>query len=642
MSAQSADHFNDPTQFSLEQLVSLEVYSASKYKQRSSDAPASISVLRAEDFKTYGWRGIDDMLRSVRGMYVSSDRVYSYAGIQGFSPPGDYNMRLLVLLDGYRLNENIFDSGFVGSEFILDIDLIDRVEVVRGPGASVYGGNALFGVINIITKKGENIQGREIGLSLGSHNDRAGRATLGATLENGADLLLSASARNAVGPNLYFADLNTPDNNNGYAQNTDYTRQQSFFAKLSGDNITFEAAHSSRKKGLPSGALGTLLNDPASYYLDEQTFVSLKGERELGNGLNASTHLYYGHYAYQGDFNYAGNINRDIADGRWWGIETKLLQRLNQQHLLVYGLEYQNNTRQTQRNFDLTPYVEYLDSQRHSQRFGAYLQDEITWNEAWGMTLGGRFDRASGDQGTLSPRLGLIYRQNPSINWKLLYGSAFRSPNAYERYYDYRGPGTQQLANPTLSSEKIKTYQVIMEKSLPGAWRLTAEAYYYRMTNLIGQTYNVSSDALQYQNSPPVAVRGTALEIERNWDGYRLRASYSLQFARDDNGARPANSPTHLGKANFSAPLPGDWRIGYEWQYTGARLSTTTELPATQISNLTLSHSPRGGNREYFLSIYNLFNKQLADPASFDPSIPDRQALPQNERQLRLNGVFRF
>ena len=137
---------------SLEQLLDVNITSASKFSQRASEAPASVSVLTAEDFRTYGWRTLVDALNSVRSFYFVTDRAYSYLGVRGFQPVGDYNARVLLLIDGYRFNDNIFDQAQVGREFGLDLDLIERIEIVRGPSSSVYGGNALLAVVNVITK----------------------------------------------------------------------------------------------------------------------------------------------------------------------------------------------------------------------------------------------------------------------------------------------------------------------------------------------------------------------------------------------------------------------------------------------------------------------------------------------------------
>jgi outer membrane receptor for ferrienterochelin and colicins len=164
-------------QLSLEQLLDVRVdsvYGASKYQQRLSEAPSSVSIVTEDDIKKYGYQTLADVLRSVRGLYVSYDRNYSYLGMRGFSRPGDYNGRVLLLINGHRVNDNIYDSAFLGNEFPLDLDLIDRVEVIRGPSSSIYGNNALFGVINIITKQGRDFDSAEVSGEAGSFDSYQG------------------------------------------------------------------------------------------------------------------------------------------------------------------------------------------------------------------------------------------------------------------------------------------------------------------------------------------------------------------------------------------------------------------------------------------------------------------------------------
>ncbi len=120
------------------------VFGASKYEQKVSEAPSSISIVTAEDIKKYGYRTLADILRSVRSFYISYDRSYSYAGARGFGRPGDYNSRILVLIDGHRSNDNVYDGALLGTEGVIDVDLIDRVEIIRGPGSSLYGSNAFL------------------------------------------------------------------------------------------------------------------------------------------------------------------------------------------------------------------------------------------------------------------------------------------------------------------------------------------------------------------------------------------------------------------------------------------------------------------------------------------------------------------
>ena len=173
----------------LEDLTKLEiptVEGASKYSQKTTEAPASVSIITSDDVKKYGYRTLAEILQSVRGLQVSYNRNYSFLGIRGFNR-GDYNSRVLVLVNGHRINNSLSDGAFIGTEFILDVDLIDRVEVIRGPGASLYGNNAFFGVVNVITRKGRDLSGygAELSGEVGSFDTYKGRATFGQKFENG-------------------------------------------------------------------------------------------------------------------------------------------------------------------------------------------------------------------------------------------------------------------------------------------------------------------------------------------------------------------------------------------------------------------------------------------------------------------------
>ena len=115
----------------------------------------------------------------MRGFYISYDRQYSYVGVRGFSNPGDYNTRVLLMVDGHRLNDAIYEQAMVGTEFSVDVDLIERVEIIRGPASSLYGTNAVFAVINVITRTASEIHGEELEGDAGSFNTYRGRMTYG-------------------------------------------------------------------------------------------------------------------------------------------------------------------------------------------------------------------------------------------------------------------------------------------------------------------------------------------------------------------------------------------------------------------------------------------------------------------------------
>ncbi|MGH9369969.1 MAG: TonB-dependent receptor plug domain-containing protein [Vicinamibacterales bacterium] len=167
---------------SLEELMKLDsgqVFGASERLQPVTEAPASVSFVTGEEIARYGYRTLADVLRSVRGMYVTDDRNFSFIGTRGFGKPGDYNSRILLLVNGHRVNDNVFGQAEIGAEFGLDPAMIERVEIIRGPASSLYGDSAFFAVVNVITKTGGSLGGGSIALEAGTLGTQLTRALRG-------------------------------------------------------------------------------------------------------------------------------------------------------------------------------------------------------------------------------------------------------------------------------------------------------------------------------------------------------------------------------------------------------------------------------------------------------------------------------
>lgn len=160
------------------------VFGASRRRQSLEEAPSAVTIVTAEEIRRHGWRTITEVLSNVRGLYVSEDRNYSYLGVRGFARPGDYNSRVLVLVNGHAMNDAPYMSSLLGREFGIDMELVERIEVIRGPGSSLYGTNALFGVINVVTRSGPDPRRAE-GLGFGAFGeaDSLERAKAGVVLD---------------------------------------------------------------------------------------------------------------------------------------------------------------------------------------------------------------------------------------------------------------------------------------------------------------------------------------------------------------------------------------------------------------------------------------------------------------------------
>lgn len=115
----------DMADLPLEQLMQLQVTTASRYAQTALEAPATVSVVTADDIRLFGYRNLSEVLGSMRGLHVSYDRTYHYLGTRGFATPGDYNTRVLLLVNGVRFNDNLYDQATIGTDFPIDLDLVD-------------------------------------------------------------------------------------------------------------------------------------------------------------------------------------------------------------------------------------------------------------------------------------------------------------------------------------------------------------------------------------------------------------------------------------------------------------------------------------------------------------------------------------
>jgi iron complex outermembrane receptor protein len=160
----------DPEQAlsALDSLLNVPVSAAAKYAQRRSEAPASITIVTAEEVRRYGYRTLADVLNDLPGFYVSNDHNYTYVGVRGFGRPADFNNRVLVQINGHTLNESFVGAVGIGREFGIDLDAIERIEIVRGPGSSLHGARAMFAVVNLVTRDGRAIEGFETTGELGN------------------------------------------------------------------------------------------------------------------------------------------------------------------------------------------------------------------------------------------------------------------------------------------------------------------------------------------------------------------------------------------------------------------------------------------------------------------------------------------
>ncbi len=635
----------DLSDASLEELTNIQVYSASKHLQSANDAPASVTVVTADEIQKYGYRNLADILRSVSGFYVTSDRNYTFVGVRGFGRLGDWNSRILVLIDGHRINNNVLGEAMLGNEFLVDVDMIERVEVVRGPSSSLYGANAFFAVINVITRTNKQIKDWELSFQAGSFDTYEGRATYGHQFQ-GLGVLLSGTFYNSQGQTLVFPEFNNPATNNGVTRGTDYESYTHILATLTFHGFTLQGLFATRDKGVPTAYFGAVFNDPAAFNLDSHQYVNLGYQHPIRSWqLEASTS--YDQARLQSPVPEAplmpGEpvvLNTFSARGNWWTGDIKVSRDLFERNHLTLGTEVRDNIRQDQGDFVSPPNV-FNQVANNSLITAFYAQDEYGITSRLTLNAGIRYDHYSTFGGTANPRFALIYRPAQKTTLKLLYGDAFRAPDVYETSPDF---GAFYDENLKLQPEHIQSLEARVEQGLGRYFQLSSGVYRNRIRDLISLVSIPADQNFQYQNSGRAQATGMDIEFSgRAPNGLQGKASFDYVDADNDGAGdlKLDNSPRHMAKGDLSVPLIGQWLFaGLEGEFTGRRLTLLGDsLSSYQLFNLTLVGHTLGKHLDVAASIYNILNKTYFDPGR--PEDPE-DAIQQDGRSFRIKLTGRF
>lgn len=213
---------------------------------------------------------------------------------------------------------------------------------MRGPSSALYGSNAMFGVINIVTKKGRGVDGFDLNCEAGSWNTKRAAATLGTTTRRELDLLLSVQAGCSDGEDLYFAEYDRAGSE-GIARGLDWEQFVNFHTVLTLWEWTLEALYNDRWKGIPTAAWGMEFNDDAAQSRDRLGMLCLIFDQEIDHASRMSLRMFYNHYAYTGIYLYEESDWRDVNNCHWVGAEGQLRRDINAQNRLFCGIEYQQH-----------------------------------------------------------------------------------------------------------------------------------------------------------------------------------------------------------------------------------------------------------------------------------------------------------
>jgi outer membrane receptor protein involved in Fe transport len=633
----------DLTTLTVDDLLEAEVvYAAARRIQTLREAPSAVSVVTAAEIRRHGYQTLAAVLRSLPSFYVTDDRHYSYVGVRGFDRPGDYGARVLLLLNGLRTNDNLYEQAYVGQEFLVDIDLVERIEVVRGPSAAIYGSSAFFAVVNVVTRHGRDLQGGELSGGVSSFDTRGGRATYGRRLDSGLEFLVSASRIDSGGQRLYFKEFDAPETGHGIADRLDDERSDRALVIVSKGNVSFEASHVSRDKGIPTGVYGTVFGDPRTRTTDAKDLVSLNWARSSPTRASEMVRLHYGFFDYHGSYAFQQPdvlLNDDSARGEWCGVEANAVRALGGRHLVSAGVELEDNFSQRQLNFDVASRAIHQDSRNHSGRVALFVQDQVTLSKRLTVHAGLREDWYSTFGYEMSPRLALVYDDGRSTTLKLLHGRAFRAPNDFELHYT----GPVYKTNPDLGPEKIRTTELVLEQRLGRGLRLSGSGYVNALDNLISLAQDPADERYFYRNAGRSDSVGAEVGLEvKHSRGPSGRLSYAWQRSREhDTRALLTNSPRHMAKAEIAWPLFGERLIA---SADGWYMSARTTLAGAQagpalVGNLTLLAPRIRGRFEVSTSLYNVFDERYADPGS---QALRQDLIPRDGRNFRLEVSYKF
>ena len=644
---------------------------ASKTETSVEEAPASVTVISRAELRAFGYTSLPEALRGVRGLFFSNDRTYEFIGVRGFSPPGDFNTRVLILYDGHPVNDVFAAQSYLGRDFNVDLGEVERIEVVRGPVSSLFGSAAFFGVINVVTRQSLGDKHVEVTGLAGSLETLDGRVT-GAHQGRSFEIIGSAGAYRSRGDSPMVIAPEEGDGRQHVLEGRDTERTFNGSARARFGSFSLHGYINDRRKEIPTGAYGTALDLDGSRVEDLRAFVEARYDRTASWGTLAGR-LYYDATRYSARYMYyedeaamtgsAALNEKSFAD--WMGLELRYRSPVWFHQNVTVGLEYQYQARVRQQ-VELIDAGE-LDIDATLNIVSAYLADEIRIGRRFIVNASARFDaylrEATPATGTttdveaknafpVNPRLALIARSTPGGITKLMGGSSFRAPSSYELYYE--DGGASQLANPKgLDSERIWTIELEHTQEIYEELKLVVSGYVNWIDNLIYARENAEG-LMTYENYRPdgraYGVRTEGAEVELRWQPGRLTmlsAAYwyqHLSLAGDDGESAflESNSPAHAFSVRAMFPILAPMLVASaEGIYNSNRTTVDGETSTGESFwlNVGLSGELPSGHFRYFAGVKNLLDEKSRMPSGGDAVLA---TIPGYGRtfQLMLSGSY--
>jgi iron complex outermembrane receptor protein len=513
---------------SIDDLLNVTVTSAGQKEQKLSDVAAAITVLSADDIQRSGATNIPDLLRYVPGVEVGQANNSDLSvAIRGFG--GVFSSKLLVLIDG----RSIYDPTFAGVDWGFQrmmMENIDRVEVIRGPGATIWGANAVDGVINIITKDAAETQGGFVSGLYGTKDQGTGEFRYGFQPVQGLSLRLFGQYDNVVANDALPADGPGYDalQNGLIGFRADYHPNDDDHFRLSSD--------ASRTR-LGDERVNAFTAIPAYTQTGDAENVNFVYEHNFESDNQLTVQSYYDRFA-RGT-NPASQFNNAVIQTADVQIRHTLpLEILPIKQELIYGAEY----RQVDNHMGETRGLAWLRD-RDDQSVSLFAQTDLhPIDNVLTLTLGTKYDHNDYTGNEVQPSARLLWKIDGKNSLWCSVSRAVREPAVIET--EATTPGIIS-GNPNLKSEELTAYEIGYRVE-PASWlSVDIAAYYNDYNNLIQAYFPAHSFEVtyeQFQKAQTYGIEPSFTAQVQPW--WKLSGSYSLlSFHTDNSGISPGNTP---------------------------------------------------------------------------------------------------
>jgi iron complex outermembrane receptor protein len=636
----------DLTQLSIEDLMKVEVTTAAKKAQPLSRVAAAVYVLTHEDIRRSGATSIPELLRMVPGVQVARIDANKWAiSVRGFN--GRFSSKLLVLIDGRSVYTPLFSGVFWDVQDVL-LEDIERIEVVRGPGGTLWGANAVNGVINIITKHSKDTQGSLFTAGFGDEERGFGGFRQGG--EWGKDGSYRVYGK-------YFKRDELTDMTG--APGTDRWNVARGGFRL--DRGKSGPTKFTLQGDVYSGDIGQRLNVPVlmppfSQTLDERFRASgwnvlARWERKISSKSEASAQIYYDRTKRNA---FDAQETRDTLD---FDFQHQL--ELNERHHLIWGVGYRRTSDRT----EVSPIVAFDPQNRADNLFSAFIQDEILLNETLRLTVGSKFEHNDYTGVEIQPNVRLAWTPDERRTLWAAVSRAVRTPSRAD--HDVRAnlmsfpaqDGTPVLVaflgNEGFQSEKVRAHELGYRVQLNDRVFVDMTAFYNVYRRL--RTFEPGVPFVEMTPAPLHVVfplsfdnqlhgKTYGFEIAGRWnatDRWRLAFGYALLQAKlrlapssQDTSPLLFNSPRQQLHVRSSLDLPGKLELDASLYLVGKLIGAN--IPGFTRLDVRLGWKPKE-NVEVSIGVQNLFDHKHQEIEAILSEQPSRL-----ERSVYGKVTWRF